>query len=193
MGFRIGPSLGLLATVAGCAVAGAVASFALIPDFLGHGPQLALLCMIGASLLGMAAWWYSEHLADAVNLNTRPLARLLLASAAAILVATPVAGAFGELAVGTPVRWVAPALVGLYVVSGLLPGAAVLARLAAFETALAARRGGGAVLDSVRPLTRHILLALLIGAGLGAGIAEYRATALETVAGLAPDLPRASV
>lgn len=193
MALRIRLPLGLLATVTGYGLAGAGAGVLLIPDFLGYAPRLALLCAIGGGLLGMMAWRLSERLADAVNLNTRPVQRLSLAGAAAILLATFLAGAFGQLAVGTTAVWVPPAMVALFVLAGLPPLAAVLTLLAALETVLAARRGGANVLDSVRPLARSAAAAALAAGAIGYGLAEHSALALDIAAALAPERPRVSL
>jgi hypothetical protein len=190
--FLIRFPLGLLATALGYAGAGAAVALALIPDFLGHLPRLLLLCAIGAALLGLVAWPVSERLADHVNLNTRPLKRLALGCAAGVLVATLLAGSFGEFAIGTPVAWVEPAMVALYVAAGLPAALAVLALVAALETMAAARRGGAPVLDSVRPLVRPAVGAALLAGAIGYGLAEHRDLARQSLAALAPDMPRAS-
>ena len=169
--FRFHIPWGLLFAAFAFAAMGAAAALTLLTDFHGHLLVRVLLAAAGAALLGGAGWTFSERLANAVNLHTSPFLRLALPGVPAVYLATEAAGAFSELGVGAGALWPEVLCPLLYLAVGLPPLLGGTALIAGIETVLAARRGGGGVGESLRPIARYLLLgAALCGATIYASL-----------------------
>lgn len=176
----------------GYAALACVLAYALLVDFHGQLWLRALVNAAGAALAGLVAWRYGERLTDFVNLHTGPLLRLGLSGIAGIWLATRWTGLFGEFVVGTASWWLHVAAGGLFLVVALPPVLALVTLLTAMETAFAARRGGGGIVDAVRPIGRHCLAAVLALAA-GAYVFVMLPGLPDRVAfAMAPEQPRAS-
>jgi hypothetical protein len=192
MAFRFRFPWGSLLTALGYAALAAGLACLLLTDFHGHLWLRALLNAAGAALLGLIAWRYSERLTDFVNLHTAPVLRLGASGGAGIWLATQWTSPFGEFAAGTAIWWPHLATSLLLLLLALPPALALVTVLTVLETALAARRGGSSVGDAVRPVLRHVALALLAAAGIGYVVATFPDAPTRIALALAPDAPRGS-
>ena len=143
MALRIHLPWGALLTALGFGAIAAGAAWLHAVDDVGHLYRQLALHAVGGMILGTAAWAFSERVAYAANLNTKPMLRLTLAGIVASYAGAWVASPHTEFTAGAP-SVVAPVLsVVLYVAAGILPLIAVLALLSFLETLFAAQRGGG--------------------------------------------------
>jgi TolB-like protein len=181
----------VLSTVGFAAVAGAAGWF-LLTDLHGH---LWLRCALhagGGAVLGVVAWRLSERLTDWVNLHTSPLLRLGLAAVAAAVIATCATGPFCELGVGAGAIWPEVVCALLFVVAGLAPAIAGVTLIAGLETMLAARRGGGGMVEALRPIGRHLAAGLVLAVATAYAAVELPRHIERAMVALAPDRVRAS-
>lgn len=183
---------GLLLAVLGFAGLGAAFGYLLLTDFHGHLVRRCALHAAGAGLLGAAAWRLSDRLADLVNLHTSPFVRLALSGSAAIWIATQALGVFTELAVGGGALWAEGIAVLLFVIAGAVPLLAGIVLVGGLETMLAARRGGGRVIEAIRPMAVHVLAAALALVATVYVATMFPAAPVHAAIALAPDRVRAS-
>jgi len=183
---------GLVLSTIGYAAIAAAAGWFLLTDLHGH---LWLRCALhagGGAVLGVVAWRLSERLTDWVNLHTSPLLRLGLAGAAAAVTATYATGPFCELGVGTGAIWPEVVCALLFIVGGLAPMIAAVTLVAGLETMLAARRGGGGMVEALRPIGRHLATGLVLAVATAYAVAELPRHIERAMVALAPDGIRAS-
>ena len=161
-------------------------------DDVGHLYTQLALHAVGGMILGTAAWAFSERVAYAANLNTKPMLRLTLAGVVASYAGAWVASLHTEFTAGAP-SVVAPALsVLLYVAAGVLPLIAALALLSFFETLFAAQRGGGNVASALKPVLSHAALGIALGAVTGFVAWSLREQIVSTVVAMTGDAKRTS-
>ena len=160
--FRFHIPWGFFLATAGLAALGAFAAAVLLVDFHGYLGVRVALCAAAAALLGGAGWIFSEYLTDAVNLHTSPLLRIALPGAAAVFLCTQVAGPFSELSVGVGLLWPELLCLLVYLVVGLPPLLGGIAVITGIEAALAARRSGSAIGESLRPIVRYLVIGAVL-------------------------------
>jgi len=192
MALRIHFPWQFLLTVLGFAALGAGVGYLQAHDFHGQLYRQLAVHAAGAGFVGACAWFLSERVSHAVNLNTSPLFRLALSAAAAAGVAALMVGPYIEFATASTARWAEPAAALFYVAAGVMPMVAVVSLLAFGEALLAARRGDADLKSALRP----IRAAAVVGALLG-GVAAYAAIELrdpirDGVLALVPERPRTS-
>ena len=114
MALRIHLPWGWLLTALGYAVLAAGAAWLHSVDYDGHLYTQLALHAVGGLILGSLAWAFSERVAYAANLNTKPALRLILAGVLASYAAAWVASPYTEFTAGAH-SVVAPFVaVGLY-------------------------------------------------------------------------------
>ena len=170
MALRIHFPWQFLLTVLGFAALGAGVGYLQAHDFHGQLYRQLAVHAAGAAFVGACAWFLSERVSHAVNLNTSPFFRLALSGAAATGVAAFMVGPYIELATASTAPWAEPAAAVFYVAVGVMPMVAVVSLLAFGEALLAARRGDADLKSALRPIRS----AAVVGALLG-GVAAYGA------------------
>jgi len=168
-------SKGFLLTVLGFAVTAWLAGNIFIPDYHGHLFACCGLLAIGAGLLGVVAWLYSERLSSRVRLDTVPLLRIGIPGVIAIYLAVRFAGPFDEFTTGSGSFVMAGTAVLFCFAVGLLPLIAGISLLTGIEGVLVAARYKGTARAALRP----VAVELVIGAGL-AVIVAYAAVFQRT-------------
>jgi len=192
MALRIHLPWGALLTALGFGAIAAGAAWLHAVDDVGHLYGQLALHAVGGMILGTAAWAFSERVAYAANLNTKPMLRLTLAGIVASYAGAWVASPHTELTAGAP-SVVAPVLsVVLYAAAGILPLIAVLALLSFFETLFAAQRGGGNVASALKPVLSHAALGIALGAVTGFVAWSLREEIVSTVVAITGDAKRTS-
>lgn len=155
MALRFHLPWGLLFTALCYSALGASAAWFLAVDYDGHLYRQLTLHALGGAILGALAWAFSERVAYAANLNTKPAVRLLVAGVLASCAAAWVAAPYIEFTAGAS-SLVAPVdAVVLFVAAGILPLVAMLALVSFLEALCAAQRGGGNVVLALRPVLSH--------------------------------------
>ena len=192
MALRIHVPWGLLLTVLGFATLGVGAAYFLAVDFHGQLYHQCAMQAAGAGVLGACAWFISERVSYAANLNTSPFLRLAMAGVAAICVAAEVVSPFTEFTAGSGALWTYPAVVGLYVAAGILPTVAGVSLVAVGEALLAAQRGNVELKAALRPILRHAGIGVLLGGAVLYSAMELRSQVRDIVLALVPERSRAS-
>jgi hypothetical protein len=136
-------------------------------DYDGHLVTQLALDAAGGLLLGGLAWTFSERVAEAANLHTRPALRLSLAGLIGTYAGVWVAAPCTEFVAGTHDVLHHAVAVVLYAAAGILPLVATLALLSVLETLLAAQRGGSSLGSALRSAGGHAALGLILGAVSG--------------------------
>jgi hypothetical protein len=192
MALRIHLPWGALLTALGFGAIAAGAAWLHAVDDIGHLYRQLALHAVGGMILGTAAWAFSERVAYAANLNTKPMLRLTLAGIVASYAGAWVASPHTEFTAGAP-SVVAPVLsVVLYVAAGILPLIAALALLSFFETLFAAQRGGGNVASALKPVLSHAVLGIALGAVTGFVAWSLREEIVSTVVAMTGEAKRTS-
>ena len=138
MALRIHLSWGPPLTVLAYGALAAGAAWLHAVDYDGHLYAQLLLHAVGGLLLGGLAWAFSERVAYAANLNTKPVLRLAVAGVLASYAGAWVASPYTEFTAGARTTLAPLVSVGLYVAAGVLPLVAALALLSFLETLFAA-------------------------------------------------------
>lgn len=192
MALRVHLPLGWLLTALTYAALAAGMGWLRAVDYDGHLLTQLALDAAGGLLLGGLAWTFSERVAEAANLHTRPALRLGLAGLIGIYAGAWVAAPCTEFVAGThnPLHY-AVAVV-LYAAAGILPLVATLALLSVLETLLAAQRGGSSLGSALRSAGAHAALGLILGAVSGYTGLELREEVHAAVIKFSGDNARAS-
>ena len=192
MALRIHFPWQLLLTVLGFAALGAGVGYLLAHDFHGQLYRQLALHAAGAGFVGACAWFLSERVSHAVNLNTSPFFRLALSAAAATGIAALMVGPYIEFATASTAPWAEPAAILFYVAAGVMPMVAVVSLLAFGEALLAARRGDADLKSALRPILSAAVVGALVGGVAAYGAIEVRSQIREGMLALLPERPRAS-
>src|SRR5690348_6694786 len=100
MALRFHLPWGFLFTALAYAALGAGAAWLHTVDYDGHLHAQVTLHAVGGALLGTLAWIFSERVAYAGNLNTKPFLRLTIGGMLASYAAAWVAAPYTELTAG---------------------------------------------------------------------------------------------
>jgi len=192
MALRIHVPWGLLLTVLGFAALGAGAAYFLTVDFHGQLYHQCATQAAGAGVLGACAWFISERVSYAANLNTSPLLRLATGGVAAVCVAVVVVSPFTEFTAGSGALWIDGVGVALYLAAGILPMVAGVSLVAVGEALLAAQRGNAELKVALRPILRHAGIGALLCGAVVYSAMELRSQVRDIVLALVPERSRAS-
>src|SRR5262249_34220220 len=164
MAFRLHLPWGFVFTAVGYAMLAAGTAWLHAVDYDGHLHAQVTLHAAGGAILGALGWMFSERIAYAANLNTKPLLRLGIAGMLACYAAAWVASPYIEFTAGAQ-SLVSPVMaVLLFVAAGILPLSAAIALLAFLEALFAAQRGGSELRSALAPVFAHAVLGLVLGA-----------------------------
>ena len=192
MALRIHVPWALLLTVLAFATLGAGAAYFLAVDFHGQLYHQCATQAAGAGVLGACAWFISERVSYAANLNTSPFLRLAIAGVAAVCIAAVVVSPFAEFTAGSGALWIDGIGVALYVAAGILPIVAGVSLVAVGEALLAAQRGNAELKAALRPILRHAGIGVLLGGAVLYSAMELRSQVRDIVLTLVPERSRAS-
>jgi hypothetical protein len=192
MAIRLHLPWGLLFTALGYGALAAGLAWLQAVDYDGHLYRQLALHAIGGAILGALGWAFSERVAYAANLNTKPVLRLAVAGMLSSYAAGWVVSPYTEFTGGVHSAAVPIVAVVMFVAAGILPLVATIALVSFLETLLAAQRGAGVVSSALKPVLSHAALGIALGAVTGFVAWSMREQILSTVVTIAGDAPRNS-